>query len=364
MRAALVTPLSGPLAIYGQASAAALQLWADRYAAAEPAELQLVDAHPDASAAARRAQQLQPDLLFGPYGSGPAARAADATTRLLWNHGGARLRPRRNVISVLAPAASYFTGTLEAVRSAQPDLRRVAVLHADTGFARSVGEGAMRAADARGLDVERAVLPEPPPPADLLLVAGRFEDELSAARALPRRRWPAVGLVAAGVREVLADLDDLEGLLGPAQWLPQAAPVPDLGPTADEFTAAYQARTGEEPPYPAAQAFAAGLVAARCLAAAASSRDEDVLQVARNLDRTTLFGRFRTDASGAQVGHEVLTVQWQDGARQVVWPPRSAQAPLRHPALDHPALDHTAQEHPGQDHREHRGQGSSPRDGR
>jgi branched-chain amino acid transport system substrate-binding protein len=340
VRAALVTPLSGPLAVYGQASAAALQLWADRFAGPDEVELRLVDAHPDVAGAVRWAEQLHPDLLFGPYGSGQAARAADATTRLLWNHGGARLRPRPNVISVLAPAESYFTGAVEVVRRADPDLRRVAVLHADTGFARSVGEGAMWAADERGLDVERVLLPESAPPADLLLVAGRFEDELSAARALPRGQWPAIGLVAAGVREVLADLDDLEGMLGPAQWLPQAAPEPDLGPSAGEFVASYRARTGEEPPYPAAQAFAAGLIAAHCLRTAGSARDQDVRAAALALDRTTLFGPFRVDGRGAQIGHEVLTVQWQDGTRKVVWPPRSTQAPVRHPALGSSPSNH------------------------
>lgn len=48
--------------------------------------------------------------------------------------------------------------------------------------------------------------------------------------------------------------------------------------------------------------------------------------------RNTGFGRFRLDpVSGLQVGHQVLTVQWQDGQRSVVWPPEAAQRPLRYP---------------------------------
>lgn len=335
MRAALVTPLSGPLAIYGQASAAALQLWADQYSGPDPVELEVLDSHPDTNAAVRRAEQHHPALLFGPYGSGPTARVAETTTRLIWNHGGARIRARENVISVLAPAESYFTGTVDIVSRHDPQLRKVGVLHADTGFARSVGKGATEAADQRGLDVHRVVLPEPAPQAELLLIAGRFEDELSVARALPREPWRAVGLVAAGVREILAGLGDLEGLLGPAQWMSPGrspgSPEPDEGPTADEFASAYRARTRGEPPYPAAQAFAAGLIAARCLREADSSRDEDLHATAQRLDCTTLFGRFRIDADGSQIGHQVLTVQWQDGARKVVWPSDLAQAILRHP---------------------------------
>ena len=57
--------------------------------------------------------------------------------------------------------------------------------------------------------------------------------------------------------------------MGPAQWLAEAAPIPDEGPSAEEFLAAFRERTGQEPAYPAVQAFAAGLLALRCL------RDED-----------------------------------------------------------------------------------------
>jgi branched-chain amino acid transport system substrate-binding protein len=50
------------------------------------------------------------------------------------------------------------------------------------------------------------------------------------------------------------------------------------------------------------------------------------------LECTTMYGPFRLDPrSRQQVGHQVLTVQWQDGARRVIWPPERAQAPLRYP---------------------------------
>ena len=93
LRAALVTPLSGPLGGFGQAGATALSLWADWHGSRFPAgaELTVVDAHPDPVAAVRRAERLAPDLLFGPYGSSTTAAVAGATSRLVWNHGGARV---------------------------------------------------------------------------------------------------------------------------------------------------------------------------------------------------------------------------------------------------------------------------------
>jgi branched-chain amino acid transport system substrate-binding protein len=169
--------------------------------------------------------------------------------------------------------------------------------------------------------------------AGMLLVAGPFEDEVAAARRLLPGRWRAAGFVGAGVDEVLADLGaGREGLLGPAQWLAEAAPRPDEGPPAGEFAAAYRRRTGADPPYPAAQAFAAGVIAARCLREAGTADDATLMAAACALECTTMYGPFRLDPrSRQQVGHQVLTVQWQDGARRVIWPPERAQAPLRYP---------------------------------
>jgi branched-chain amino acid transport system substrate-binding protein len=331
MRAALVTPLSGPLATYGRAGAAALRLWADRFAGA--AQLATFDAHPDPVAALRRAERDRPVVLFGPYGSGPARAVAAATSRLVWNHGGARAGPAENLIPVLAPADTYFAGALRAVAREAPGTLSVAVVHGDSGFARAVAGGAAREAARLGMEVACTVLPAQPPPADVLLVAGGFADEVAAARRLLPGRWRAAGFVGAGVEEVLAELGARrEGLLGPVQWLASAAPRADEGCDAAEFVAAYRASTGQNPPYPAAQAFAAGVLAHRCLRDAGTADDTSLLAAARSLDCTTLFARFRLDpATNRQIGHRVLTVQWQDGIRRVVWPPERAQAILRYP---------------------------------
>ncbi|MGH2848253.1 MAG: ABC transporter substrate-binding protein [Thermoleophilaceae bacterium] len=335
LRAALVTPLSGPLARYGRAGALALRLWAEWYP--RPVELRTYDAHPDPITAIRDAERDRPDLLFGPYGSGPARAVAAATTRLLWNHGGAEVEPAANVVSLLAPATTYFEGAIQAVKTADPETRRIAILHSEIRFARAVAAGAVRMAARLGLEATLGPLTATPaidaPEADLLLTAGGFEDELAAARRLLPGRWRAAGFVGAGVEEVLSDLGPLrEGLLGPAQWLAEAATTPDEGPSAKEFAAAYRSEAGTDPPYPAAQAFAAGVIAGRCLRDVEGTDDNALLAAARALDCTTMFGRFRLDPETAeQIGHRVLTVQWQDGRREVVWPRERATAALRHP---------------------------------
>lgn len=336
-----MTQLSGPLARYGQAGAAALRLWARR----EHAGLEVHDAARHVSEAMRAATATRPDLVFGPYGSGPAVAAARATPRLVWNQGGATTRlAHHHVVNVPAPAATYFHGALEAVHAADPDARGVALLHADTGFGREVAASARQAAARLG--VTSTVVESPRggvadalpqlPAAEVVGVAAGFQDEVAAARALVNDRdRRAVVLVAAGVEEVLAALGDArDGLLGPAQWMPSAAPEPDEGPDADWFVDAYRRETGTEPPYPAAQAFAAGVIASACLADAGTADDQALYASASRLRCTTLFGPFRLDPdTGLQAGHEVLTVQWQEGVRRIVWPPHRAERELRYPRV-------------------------------
>ncbi len=326
-----MTPLRGSLGSYGRAGAAALELWADQAGVA----LTVHDASSDLRAAVRAAERDRPDLVFGPYGSSTTRAAAAATSRLLFNHGGAQV-PAGNAIDVLAPADTYLAGAIAVVHRADPDAELVCILHGDTGFAIAVADGAASEAVRLGLRVDRRTLAAAAPTEardNILVVVGDFAGELAVARRLLDRPWRAAIFVGAGTEEVLAPLGALrEGLLGPCQWLASAALSPDEGPTAADFVAAYRHRVGAPPPYPAAQAFAAGVIAGRCLRDAGTTDDGAVLAAARRLDCTTLLGRFALDpATGHQVGHRVLTVQWQDGVRRCVWPPASAQAALRHP---------------------------------
>jgi ABC-type branched-subunit amino acid transport system substrate-binding protein len=131
-------------------------------------------------------------------------------------------------------------------------------------------------------------------------------------------------------RETLGS--DAEGFCGPSQWEPNLQGQPDLGPTSAQFVAEFRARFGLEPDYPAAQAYAAGRIAAHCAEQAGSFDDDALMQAAVNLDVTTFYGRFRVDPdSMQQVGHQMVVAQWQAGRRQIVWPPAVATASIQLP---------------------------------
>jgi branched-chain amino acid transport system substrate-binding protein len=224
------------------------------------------------------------------------------------------------------------------VRAFDPGAATVSLFHTTSGFGRDVATGAASAAINLKFEVEFVAF-EPGhaasaaslvPHADILLVVGSFADELAAAPILLKRTWRAAAFVGAGVEEVLAPLgNQREGLLGPAQWIASAAPEPDEGPDADWFVTRYKGVAGGDPPYPAAQAFAAGLLCARCLRDSGCCEDTAQLAAAHQLVCTTLYGAFRIDpVSGLQSGHQILIVQWQNGIRRVVWPPEQAERPL------------------------------------
>jgi branched-chain amino acid transport system substrate-binding protein len=349
LRATLVTPLTGPLAPFGLACAIGLTVWAEHTARLPPpwtgVDLDVRDLGSNVGASMRAALDTHPDVLFGPYGSSTMLAAARITDRVVWNHSGATSQLARpefpQVINVLSPASTYFTGVLQAVRAFDPSATTVSLFHTSSGFGRDVATCAASAAASLNFEIQTVSF-EPyhaveaaslVPHADILLVVGNFADELAVAPILLTGTWRAAAFVGAGVEEVLAPLGkQREGLLGPTQWIATVAPEPDEGPGSDWFVTKYRDVAGVDPPYPAAQAFAAGLLCARCLRESESCEDTALLAAARQLICTTLYGAFRLDPlNGLQSGHRILIVQWQQGVRRVVWPPEQAERPLRFP---------------------------------
>ena len=330
----MVTPLSGPLARFGKAGACALALWADR----SGVSLEVIDAYPSAASAIRAAEARRPDVVFGPYGSGPAVAAAAASNGVVWNHGGATARLARpaypRVVNVESPASCYLAAVLETLAAeGLGEGAEVLIVHADTGFGREVAEGAALAARRLGL-LRRSVTFRPGratdvlaqvPAGDVLLSAGSFDDDVAIAQWATKRRWRAVGLVAAGVGELRHAIGDrVEQLYGPCQWLADGTDDPTDGPSSERFCQCYRDANGTEPPYPAAAAFAAGVVWQRCVKEADTIESLPVMAASQRLDTTTLFGRFRVDSvTGVQTGHQIRVVQWRDGQRVLIdRPPR------------------------------------------
>jgi branched-chain amino acid transport system substrate-binding protein len=279
------------------------------------------------------------DALFGPYSSGlmrTVTRVAAERGKLLWNHGGASFSVPENarVVNVPSPAEDYLRSIPDRLRRDSLEEGVIAVLQGQGAFPSQVAAGLEEAAG--GFKIVRILFSSPLNQVDDLVTAaldthpvslvsvGRFEDDVLIVRHLKRlARVHHIVTIAAGINRFGQELGPLsEGVTGPSQWEPETGSNPELGPDADWFIKQFRRQFRKEPDYIAAQAFATGVIFERCFKASGGSlQDNELWYAARNLDVRTLYGRFRLDpATGRQIGHSILLVQWQSGRKQLVWP--------------------------------------------
>jgi branched-chain amino acid transport system substrate-binding protein len=283
------------------------------------------------------------DVLVGPYSSGlvrAVAPIAGAARKILWNHGGtsdAIVRDGgRHVVSVASPASDYLRGLPGWARRRASKADRVTILRAASGtFASEVARGAAEGARESGFTDMRVVAFQSPlrdadtilrdaagGAPDLVIGIGAFEDDLALAREraiLPART--ALALVGAGLAAFGDELGALaEGILGPSQWEPTAGEMPLTGPDSRWFVGAFEKAFRQAPEYPAAQAFAIGLIVMECRRRCGGSLEDGLLlDAAHALETTTFYGGFRLDpVTGRQVGHRMRLVEWRDGRKRLI----------------------------------------------
>ena len=316
LTASATMSLTGPHALQGRQAARGLQLWAS----ADQIQLQIVD---DAGSpirvrdAYRRWLGGRVDLLLGPYGSGLMRQVGPIVSQhgaLLWNHGGSAddlIHPL--VVPVAAPASTYFRGAVELAH--RRGLARVVFAQGKGGFPSAVISGAHQRAAELGLAVQTVPLTAWPTAGSLtesaVLIVGTFTEDLAVVEQIRSGPEPnLLGCVAAGLLEFGNRLGRAaDGVVGPVQWISDAA-TPQVGPSGADFLQRYESENGEPPDYVAAQAAAAGY-----LAAEAHRRRYTHHQL--NLWKTTtMLGNFALDESWRQIGHSPITIQWRGGRQE------------------------------------------------
>jgi branched-chain amino acid transport system substrate-binding protein len=297
------------------------------------------------------------DVLFGPYSTAltrVAAAVADEAGMLLVNHGGAgddlyqdalatdRITDRpRMIVGVLSPASTYMNGVVRLLATLKFWRKRVAIVAAKTPFARAVAAGAERQCNLRRnwlhgvrLRLKFSTRFDPDHTPEVLLAAlrrnrinailsaGSYAHDLAIMElcASSAANIPVLGCIAAGVARFGRDLGgEAEGIVGPSQWEPDFAIVPELGPSPNEFARRMAALGAAACDYPAAQAYAAGLLTVAALRNAGALDQARLRAAFADLHTTTLFGDFAIDpASGRQVSHQMLLVQWHRGRKVLI----------------------------------------------
>jgi branched-chain amino acid transport system substrate-binding protein len=364
LRIGLSLSLTGAYATMGRQAEAALRVFVSDTNSAggirvggEPREIEFrcID---DASNADRCAEiyrslcgETRVEVVFGPYSSALARVAAPVAERagmLFVNHGGAAddlfSHRHRLIVGVLSPASDYFNGFVRLVAGLKLWRKRVAIVRSNSGFAEAIANGIERESNERyarrnGVRIrvkyagefDSESTPEKLFPAlrrnrvNALISAGPYHHDIAVMRAVTQSSLnvPVLGCVAAGVERFRIDLgEDAEGLVGPSQWEGQLQFRPEIGPTPQQFVQRMRASYPEVAcDYPAAQAYAAGLLTKAVIENAQSLDAIKVREAFSDLRTTTFFGDFAIDrVTGRQVGHRVLLVQWHGGQKVVIDP--------------------------------------------
>lgn len=113
-------------------------------------------------------------------------------------------------------------------------------------------------------------------------------------------------------------------IFGPSQWEPnERIPFPGT----QKFVIEFKGFTGKTPSYHAGSAYASCQLYEEAIRKTQSLDNEEIRNYIAALDTVTVIGRFKVDASGKQIGHNSIIVQWQNGKKEIVWPSKMQTAP-------------------------------------
>jgi branched-chain amino acid transport system substrate-binding protein len=330
-------------------------------------ELVLYDDGSDPATAVRLYEKLitqdKVDLVLGPISSPITDAVANVTEKhkmpmVAFGAATSIYRKGRKFIFGMHPPAEVFLEGLIDL-AAKKGLKTVALINADELFGRAVIQGATELAKKKGLQVVlvdayplvntdfstilskvRAANP------DVLGGATRFEDAVAITRQMkvlnvnPRM----VGLTNADPPKFYEVLGrEAEFVYVATAWVSQLVdlraggliPIARQYPGAREFVESYRkgfpGAPGADLSYFSAAGYGGCEILVEAVRRAGSLDSEKLREAILKMDHNTVFGGFRVDRDGFQIGHKALMFQWQDGKKVIVWPEDLAPGTARFP---------------------------------
>ena len=329
-------------------------------------ELVVYDDESDPATAVRLYEKLitqdRVDLVLGPYGSPITEAVADMNEKyrmpmLAPNAGTTSIfkKGRKFIFMVASPGEAYLEGFIDL--AATRGLKTMALIHEDTIFPKAVAHGGRELAKKRGLTV---VLVEAYPKGttdfsailtkvraanpDVLAAGTYFEDAVAISRQTkelnlnPKMYLVTIGVVLPKFHEVLGRT--AEFVYGPSLWEPELVtlraggliPIARRYPGAREFVEAHhRAYPGADLSHHTAGGYGSCRVLTEAVKRAGSLDREKIRDAILKLDINTVYGAFKVDQDGFQIAHKMVTFQWQDGKKVIVWPEELAAIKARFP---------------------------------
>lgn len=301
------------------------------------------------------------DFLIAPYSSSltlAAVPIAEQYHKVILSHGGASdaifAKGYKYIVQVLSPASYYLRPAIDLLKSTGDNDVKIAFIYEDSAFSKSVAKAAIEYAKQQGLqvvfeqaypkgttDFSQIISAAKASGANVLLGGGHFQDGLQLVKQAHDLGW-RLKFIAILVAPTLPDFykslgpEVAEGVAAPAQWeigvkySPETAKQQGMewyGPTNEEYIEMVREMCGYDPEYHVAEASATVLYLAKAIEKAGSLDSDAVRKAFNDLKLMTFFGPLWIDpATGKQQGHPMVLIQWQNGKREIVWPPEAATA--------------------------------------
>nr|VFK50296.1 MAG: branched-chain amino acid transport system substrate-binding protein [Candidatus Kentron sp. TUN]VFK51411.1 MAG: branched-chain amino acid transport system substrate-binding protein [Candidatus Kentron sp. TUN] len=283
----------------------------------------------------------QVDLLIGPYSSGITIRASavaenynipmvstGASASKIWSRG------YKNVFGLYTPAEEYMNQILEFAKS--EGLAKVALIYADTAFPRGIAIGVREKVAALGMDLvfeekytkdsvsfSPIILKIRSKKPDVIIGGSYLPDSTAFIRQAKKNQLKAK-IFAFAVGPALPDFGknlgvDAEGVMGNSQWEPNLSLA-----GIKEFVKIYKEKYDRIPGYHAAGGYGAGQVIEAAIRQSGSIEQDKIRNILLQLDITTIFGHYKVDETGKQIGKPAYTIQWINGKRELILPNEAA----------------------------------------
>jgi branched-chain amino acid transport system substrate-binding protein len=359
IRVGTTQPLTGKFKDFGEEQLRGLQMWVHDINArgallGKNVELVHYDdySEPDRSALLYRQliEEDKVDLLIGPYSSDTTLAASTvaeehgfpmvasaASAEKIWQRG------FRNIFGTDTPAANYMNIVIAAAQ--ENGAKTFDLISSDSEFSQDVANGVRKEIASRGLtllldevyqldqtDFTALAKKLGDSKGDVLLGATYLHDSLAISRA-----FRAIGgkarkdMVALTVGPALREFGDemgpaAEGIVGVVQWLRSVRK-----PGAQDFAYRYRLKYGYNPGVHAAIGYSAGQVIEAAVRLAGSIDKDAIREQLKTMTFHSLFGEYKVDKTGRQVGKRNFLLQWQDDHRRLVAPADVAERKLIYP---------------------------------
>jgi len=292
-------------------------------------------------------------FILGPYGSPITAAMAPVIEKLkvpmIEGNGASRslfTKGYKYTFAVLSTSDQYLSSAVdlaaEKAKEAGKDPKdvRLALAMGDDNFSQDVRDGIVEAAKKYGMQLAiddklpdaftdmsatltkvRALKP------DVLLISGHEKGALTAARQIAEQKIdvPLLAMTHCDSADIIGQVGAAaEYTLCASQWAPSLTYKDKWFGTAADYSKAFTAKFGHEPPYQAAESTASVLVYVDALERAGSLDKEKVRDAIAATDMETFYGHIDFDDTGKNIAKPTVMLQVIKGQYVVVAPTKWA----------------------------------------